>query len=181
MLATQWAKRFISAEPCQSAMSGLKVWQAGKQHVTWVSFRRWVAVTEASSCLYGAHSFPRKEKMDDSIFSLHHSLKSSRMTLFPLILKAELSIIVKNSESQSESRVACFTVYNSKILWKNSACSPPSCRCCPVKPSFPLWPLLPHCGVQAGCCALGGQVNSGRTQAPFPRSWFWAVSGSQYS
>lgn len=52
--------QIISVEPYQSATSGLNMWQAGKQHVNWVSFRRWVAATEASSCFYGAHSFPHR-------------------------------------------------------------------------------------------------------------------------
>lgn len=86
----------------------------------------------AISMVYTAS--PSKEKIDDPIFPVHHCLMSSKMTLFPLSLKAELSIILNNLESQRETREACFNVYNGKMLWKNSAFSSSSCSCLPVIP-----------------------------------------------
>lgn len=104
-------------------------WQA---RVARMSFRRSELLLRphAISIVYTAS--PSKEKMDGPIVPVYHCLMSSKMTLFPLSLKAQLSIILKNLESQRKTREACFTVYNGKTLWENSAFSSSSCSCLPV-------------------------------------------------
>lgn len=144
-------------------MSGLHMRQAGKQHISWVNFRRWVAVTEASSCFCGV---PNKEKMDDTKLSLHHCLKSSRMTLSPLILKAELSIIPKNSESQSDysSTLHCLQWQNSveKLSLQPSFTQVPPCA---RRPSSLAFAAILSGPWRLRCTRRTGE-HSGRTQGP---------------